>query len=376
MRAFSSFLALLALPGCVASPAADAPPVPVAEAVSLPRRAANSSGDTMQALGHGQLIREDGCLRLMTPGGSRLIVWPSAAVLTDDGASVRDRSTGHGVRIGDTIVIGGGEVDRIDPGTLAARIPPQCQGPYWVAGSGFHKAPEEGWRTVRTSGPYSVQLPAEMLQVPMTPIDSIVDVYRSPTLTLTFDYGAFACGIRGAEIPADLRTSTTYVDQRPVEIDRWSEPSDQDRRIERLEARMRGVDLPRRTAPGGSRYACLTVHAQCETARDCDIARGIVSTLWIGPTSRDEAIGRVLSENPELEAYRTRSLPPHSILAEGSAAEGWRIAFIRSGSGIHSILDALCYEVSRFGEVRSIGSWRRAGRDVRRLDLRRCRPAG
>ncbi len=230
---------------------------------------------------------------------------------------------------------------------------------------------EADWRTVRMSGPYTVKLPPGLERVPGTGIDSLVDAHASPTLRLTFDYGAMACGISGQ---SGRRASTLIVDDRPVSIERYADRTEDGRRVERLEARMHGTDLPRGSAAGAAYRECLTVHAECADTRDCDVAEHVVSTVRLGPTTREAAIAAVLAEHPELAVYRTASLPPHSIETERDASGEWGLAFLRSGSGIHSILHARCFRVSRFGEVTPAGSFGRSGRDVHDLDPRTCRP--
>ena len=227
------------------------------------------------------------------------------------------------------------------------------------------------WRTVRMSGPYTVQLPPGLERVPATGIDSLVDAYAGPGLRLTFDYGAMACGISGQ---SGRRLSTLIVDDRRVAIERYADRAEDGRSVERLEARMHGTDLPPGSAAGTSYRECLTVHAECAAARDCDVAEHIVATVRLGPTTREAAIAAVLAEHPELAVYRTASLPPHTIETERGASGEWGVAFLRSGSGRHTIFDARCFRVSRFGEVAPSGSFRRTDRDVRDLDPHSCRP--
>jgi hypothetical protein len=226
------------------------------------------------------------------------------------------------------------------------------------------------WPAVRMSGPYSVKLPPGLERVPGTGIDSLVDRYAGPGLRLTFDYGAMACGISGQ---GGRHMSTLTVDGRRVAVERYAERAENGRGVARLEARMHGTDLPPGSAAGTSRE-CLTIHAECAAARDCDVAERVVSTVRLGPTTREAAIAAAIAEHPKLAVYRHASLPPHSIEVERDPSGGWRLAFLRSGSGINSILDAQCYRVSRFGEVTPAGAFARSGRDVRDLNLETCRP--
>lgn len=227
------------------------------------------------------------------------------------------------------------------------------------------------WPTVRMSGPYTVALPPGLERVPARGIDSLVDVFAGPGLWLTFDYGAMACGVSGQ---SGRRVSTLVADGRPVAIERYADRAEDGRSVERLEARMHGTDLPLGRAAGTAYRECLTIHAECAAARDCDVAEQVVPTLRLGPTTRDAAIAAVLAELPELAVYRTASLPPHTIEAERDSSGEWGVAFLRSGSGLPTIFDARCFRVSRFGEVTPAGTFRRAGRDVRDLDPRTCNP--
>lgn len=343
---------------------------------AFPRLRVSRHGETMEALGHGRLELENGCLRLAMRDGSRLIVWPASAIPAPDGRSVMDATTGDGVRVGEEVLIGGGEVAGIGLAGLDATVPPQCRGPYWVAGGHFFKAPEEGWRTVRMSGPFTARLPADMVGMELRGIDTLVDGFERPGLRLTFDYGAMACGMSSGSAATGHALSTTYVDQRRVEIDRFAEAGESGRRVYRLEARFRGLEHGRRTSPATPTSSCLTLFAECASAADCDVARAVVSTIAFGPATREEAIAAVLARRPELAVYRTASLPPHSIEAERGPAGDWRVAFIQSGSGIDSILYAECYAVSPSGAVELSGTFRRPpDRLVRRLDFARCIPS-
>jgi hypothetical protein len=344
---------------------------------AFPRLVDRPETEETQALGHGRLVVEAGCLRLVTADGSRLIVWPSAATPFPDGRGVGDRSSGTAIWVGEEIVIPGGETNGFDPSALDDRVPARCRGPYWIAGRGFFKAPEAGWSTRRLSSPVSVSLPADMIQLPVQTIDSLVDVFQSPALKLVFDYGRYGCGASGGDGTSGHAVSQIYVDERPLRMDRYAETSqDGGRRLFRLDARMPGLDLARRSAPSAASQTCLAISAHCLTSRACDIARSILSTIRIGPATREEAIAVALANYPELERYRTTDLPPHSIEAVRERSGGWLLGFIRSGSGLPGILDAQCLRVSRFGEVEQVGMFRRPPNAiVRRLDLASCRPA-
>lgn len=97
------------------------------------------AGVELQALARGVLTLRDGCLRLGEGPESRLIVWPSSAVLEIEGrvVRVRDQRMHTSVTLGDTIEIGGGEGETLIQSALTA--PTHCTGPYWGAGSGWRR---------------------------------------------------------------------------------------------------------------------------------------------------------------------------------------------------------------------------------------------
>jgi len=97
------------------------------------------AGAELQALARGVLTLRDGCLRLGEGPDSRLIVWPSSAVLEIEGrvVRVRDQRMHTSVTLGDTIEMGGGESQALVQSALTA--PTRCPGPYWGAASGWRR---------------------------------------------------------------------------------------------------------------------------------------------------------------------------------------------------------------------------------------------
>lgn len=97
------------------------------------------AGVELQALARGVLTLRDGCLRLGDGPESRLIVWPSSAVLEIEGrvVRVRDQRMHTSVTLGDTIEMGGGEGQALVQSALTA--PTRCPGPYWGAASGWRR---------------------------------------------------------------------------------------------------------------------------------------------------------------------------------------------------------------------------------------------
>jgi len=91
-------------------------------------------------------------------------------------------------------------------------------------------------------------------------------------------------------------------------------------------------------------------------------------------SSESMAISAVVAQYPELEAYKTKSLPPSSIETK-EQADGWSVAFIQSGSGAPGILKAQCYYVSTKGAVLATGQFAEnnlAGADT--LNIENCTP--
>lgn len=236
--------------------------------IALPLQQDGPDREELHALATGALTLVDGCLRL---DGQRLILWPPGTTLDQSGATPRivDRATGLGVSVGDTIVIGGGEVDQLEPHSNID-VPGRCAGPYWLAAHGFFSAAEADWTETRATGPFSVRLPADLQRVPTQGIDTLVDVYERPSLRLIFDYGGMAC--RAVEPNA----FSAYIDQRPVRFMR--EAGEAPRPIQ-LVAVFAGVDQPRGRPLPENYAACLTVTAQCGSERDCDVARGAIDSI-------------------------------------------------------------------------------------------------
>ena len=87
-----------------------------------------------------------------------------------------------------------------------------------------------------------------------------------------------------------------------------------------------------------------------------------------------DAIQAVIAAHPELEAYKTTSLPPSSIEAK-PAPDGWYVGFIQSGSGLPGILHAQCYQVSSASNIEQIGQYFRGNDpEVASIDLATCTP--
>ncbi|MFA7286572.1 MAG: hypothetical protein WC052_02860 [Patescibacteria group bacterium] len=92
-----------------------------------------------------------------------------------------------------------------------------------------------------------------------------------------------------------------------------------------------------------------------------------------GILNKEDAINAVIRLHPELEAYKTTSLPPSSIETK-EARDGWYVGFIQSGSGVPGILNAKCYKVDE-KNVAPVGTY--AGdstRTTKSIVLQTCEP--
>jgi hypothetical protein len=255
-----------------------APPAAPTAATSEPafaliRQAPSPDRVELQALGGGMLALKDGCLRIDNPGNSRLLLWPQDAEQTLEG--VFDPTTGSTVRIGEPIVIGGGEIDGVDPKGLADVIPPACTGPYWLGASGFFPAPKEEWQTVRIAEKFSIKVRQEMRPPAHPP--SLPVTLSDAGLTLNVTEGKDMCDGPTADPQRKQWTFNVYSDLRMARVIRQKT----DAQSEAIDAVFRGIDGPRgTTSPQGE--ICLRVHAQCATGRDCDHARSMLSTIRFG----------------------------------------------------------------------------------------------
>ena len=122
-------------------PYAEAPPLDPVPGLYFPRQdPPEGLFAEMMALMMGQLIEEDGCLRVR--GGedaALLVIWPYDHTLTVDADGVPEVRDGSGevvARVGDTVEMGGGQSPSIGA-RLAEEIPDVCAGPYWIAARGI-----------------------------------------------------------------------------------------------------------------------------------------------------------------------------------------------------------------------------------------------
>ncbi len=90
--------------------------------------------------------------------------------------------------------------------------------------------------------------------------------------------------------------------------------------------------------------------------------------------AEEAAVETIIDLYPELEAYKTTSLPPSSIVTK-QLGTGWYVAFIESGSGIRGILTARCYRVSETTRVEQVGTFTaQGGQTAERMQLETCSP--
>ena len=96
----------------------------------------------LDALLIGELVSENGCLRLRDTDGrdNYLLIWSDTAEMTPDGQGVRvrdDSSLGVSLSfyVGDEIWMSGGEAQFSHVQEIVRQpIPSDCPGPYWLVG--------------------------------------------------------------------------------------------------------------------------------------------------------------------------------------------------------------------------------------------------
>lgn len=84
----------------------------------------------------GELVVENGCLRVKTEFGGYLVIWQADYFLTEQDGRIHILNE-HGeivATVGETIHMGGGEIPQVATTELRAPIPEPCGGPYWRMG--------------------------------------------------------------------------------------------------------------------------------------------------------------------------------------------------------------------------------------------------
>jgi hypothetical protein len=91
----------------------------------------------MEALLIGQLVVEDGCLRVKSDYSNYLVIWQADYFLTEqDGRTQILDETGEVVaEVGQQVYMGGGEMPSVNESELRQPIPAACGGPYWRMGN-------------------------------------------------------------------------------------------------------------------------------------------------------------------------------------------------------------------------------------------------
>ena len=93
---------------------------------------------SMTALLEGELVLEDGCLRVDDYYDNYLLVWPYGFSLsTGDGKVIQviDDTDQPVARVGDKIKLGGGEMSSERIAQYSVELPSaRCSGPYWIVG--------------------------------------------------------------------------------------------------------------------------------------------------------------------------------------------------------------------------------------------------
>lgn len=138
-----SLIMLVLLAGCstqIIAPAPSDTPVPTATPV-IPIRfvqLAEPMQESPAALLIGQLVNENGCLRVIPPEGTRYsLVWNATITLDSSQTPPSLVQDGRQVaRVGNTVRLGGGELPKsnLDQMKLSTPEPVSCPAPYWIVG--------------------------------------------------------------------------------------------------------------------------------------------------------------------------------------------------------------------------------------------------
>jgi len=131
-----SMLVCLSIIGCSCGEGSDA--VPTSTPFFPAQR--DPGGVQMLARAEGRLILDEGYLRLKPIfGESYMIIWPYGYTvrLEDKTIQVLNADDQAVARVGDWIVLGGGETDLTEfiEDIIGQPLPPDCTGPYWITGT-------------------------------------------------------------------------------------------------------------------------------------------------------------------------------------------------------------------------------------------------
>lgn len=110
--------------------------------VSFFPQAINTPTVYLEALFTGELILDNGCLRVKdTDGNSVLLIWhPGFSTRMDQGNVQIVDSTGQvAASVGDFVAVGGGFDSNPTWIGLAEPLPNDCLGPYWLVGEAINK---------------------------------------------------------------------------------------------------------------------------------------------------------------------------------------------------------------------------------------------
>jgi hypothetical protein len=175
-EAFEAALAKadLSLPGSVVIHAVyeplDEPPLAITPApgVFMPQLKQRDAA-FMEALLVGNLVVEDGCLRVRSENDSYLVIWQADYFPTDNHGTVEilDETGKVVARVDGMIYLGGGEQRAVDDNELRHPIPEACGGPYWRMGE---FVPQEYIPNI------VVDLPVQVLDTAGWPLYTIPDV--------------------------------------------------------------------------------------------------------------------------------------------------------------------------------------------------------
>lgn len=143
-------------------------------------------------------------------------------------------------------------------------------------------APAPGFNRVQARGPFTVDLPIDLLRKEAWGIDSAVDVYERPGLQVAFDYGLYG-GFPGRnEKTLDYRTGPLRIGGYPGKFATYNQ---QPNGVEGFRGAWVGYawgldDPPGQTDPVDRDGAHkLTIYVACKALVDCDLGQTIAHSV-------------------------------------------------------------------------------------------------
>jgi hypothetical protein len=90
----------------------------------------------MEALLIGELVVQDGCLRVINENESTLVIWQADYFLSENAGilEILDETGNVVARVGEMVYMGGGEQRSVNEDEMRQPVPEQCSGPFWRMG--------------------------------------------------------------------------------------------------------------------------------------------------------------------------------------------------------------------------------------------------